>query len=312
MKRVGFIVLGLCTFGLLIAVGCKGGAMKSGETLAIVNGEKITQGDIDMMLETLPPRARTFYQTPQAKKQILDSMVTNELLYQAAVKRGIDRKPAVEHQVENAKRSVYAKFLLDQVTEERTNDEAVKKKFDTDKDTYGKPEVKASHILVKEEKLAKDIAKRAKKGEDFAKLAEKYSEDPSNKTRGGDLGWFSADRMVPPFSEAAFKLKKGEISEPVKTQFGWHVIKLDDRRESQPFDDVKERVKADLTRTVRTDFINELKSGAKIEITMKEDASAPPPIPGMPGGMPGAPGQAPAPRGAPPAGHPANHDDHKH
>jgi peptidyl-prolyl cis-trans isomerase C len=138
-------------------------------------------------------------------------------------------------------------------------------------------EISARHILVPTEDEAKAALKRVKGGEDFAKVADEVSKDPGSK--GGDLGWFTKDRMVPEFGEAAYKLSKGEISEPVKSQFGWHVIKLEDKRQKPfpSFDDVKTQVAQYVAQKSQSELILKLREAARIERTEAPAAEAPAP-----------------------------------
>lgn len=264
-----------------------GGGQKSGKILAEVNGEKIYESDLSAQLSGLPPQARAYYESPQAKKQILESLVTNEILYQEAKSRGVDKKADVNQRVQSAVRAVYARALLDEVTNERSSDDALRKKFEADKDKFSQEQVKAAHILVKDQATADKVYKEVQKGGDFAKLAAKYSMDPSNKDRGGDLDWFTRDRMVPEFSQAAFALKKGEISKPVKTNFGFHIIKLEDRKTGQDFDEVKDRVKMEVQRSIGTEYVAELRNKAKVEIKMEMPPEQAPDLGAMGGGAGG-------------------------
>ena len=146
--------------------------------------------------------------------------------------------------------------------------EAARKLYDeTAKSLAPEEEVRARHILVEEEAQAKAALERLKKGEDFAKLAAELSKDPGSGKEGGDLGFFTKDRMVAPFAEAAFKLGKGEISEPVKSQFGWHVIKVEDKRTKAlpAFDDVRAEIDSYLLRKGQQDVILALRGSAKVE-----------------------------------------------
>ena len=117
------------------------------------------------------------------------------------------------------------------------------------------------------EDKVKAVITRLKKGEDFAKVAGEVTEDPSGKTNGGDLGYFTKDQMVPEFSEAAFKLESGQISDPIKTQFGWHVIKVEDKRTKQApkFEDVKPQIENFVVRKAQADLVTKLRADAKIE-----------------------------------------------
>ena len=127
----------------------------------------------------------------------------------------------------------------------------------------------ARHILVDNEDDAKKIAARIKGGEDFAKVAAEASKDPGSKAEGGDLGWFTKERMVAPFAEAAFKLNAGQVSDPIKTQFGWHVIKVEEKRVKPvpTFAEMKEQVEQYITRKTQQDLILKLRESAKVERT---------------------------------------------
>ncbi|HEX7967838.1 MAG TPA: peptidylprolyl isomerase, partial [Stellaceae bacterium] len=175
------------------------------------------------------------------------------------------------------------------------------------KEAPPREDVHARHILVGSEDEAKAVIAELKKGGDFAKIAQEKTTDPSGKTSGGDLGYFTKEDMVPEFADAAFKLKPGEITQtPVKTQFGWHVIKVEDRRQAKPptFEQIKPRLANEVSRELVGDKLNELKTAAKIEV-FNLDGSKPggAPPPAAPGALaPGAPTLAPgtAPQPAPP------------
>lgn len=175
------------------------------------------------------------------------------------------------------------KLLLDDYLEGQVRTavtpEAARKLYDdTVKNLKPEDEVRARHILVEGEDEAKAAAERVRKGEDFAKIAGEVSKDPGSKTDGGDLGFFAKERMVPAFAEAAFKLQPGQVSEPVKSQFGWHVIKLEEKR-TKPvpaFDEMKEQVETYLARKAQQDIILSLREKAKIERLDQPPTSAPP------------------------------------
>ena len=156
-------------------------------------------------------------------------------------------------------------------------------------------EVSARHILVENEDEAKKIAADLKKGGDFAAIAKEKSKDPGSKDQGGDLGFFSKDQMVPEFAEAAFKLDKGQISDPVKSQFGWHVIRVDDKRAKQPptFDQVKDQIESFVQRKAQADLIQKLRADAKIEKVGDATPAAKPNA--APAAKPDAPADAKAP-----------------
>jgi foldase protein PrsA len=145
-------------------------------------------------------------------------------------------------------------------------------------DNY-KPKIRASHILVKDEKTAKEIKAKLDKGEDFAKLAKKYSQDPGSAANGGDLGWFGPGKMVKEFEDAAYKLKVGQVSDPVKTDYGYHIIKVTDKEEKKPFNEMKEEIEFQVKRskldpTKVQSKVEKLVKDAKVEIEDKDLQSA--------------------------------------
>ena len=186
---------------------------------------------------------------------------------------------------------------LNQVAKTALTDEALKKTYD-DAAKAQKPEteIHARHILVATDADAQAVIKRLKAGEDFAKVAKEVSKDTSSD--GGDLGWFTKDKMVPEFAEAAFKLEPGTMSDPVKSPFGWHVIEVEGKREKTfpAYDEVKDQVSRYVVQKAQSELVTELRKTAKIDRAEPEvDPNAPPPdaAPGAP--APGAPPAAPAP-----------------
>ena len=150
----------------------------------------------------------------------------------------------------------------------KITDSNVKGFFDKNKSRYSQDEVHAQHVLLKEESEAKEVYEKAKKGDDFETLAKKYSKDPSAAQNGGDLGFFTRARMVPQFADKAFSMTKGDISEPVKSPFGWHVIKMIEKREGKPvkFDEIKDQVKSDYQNETINELIASLKKSNKVVV----------------------------------------------
>jgi len=183
--------------------------------------------------------------------------------------------------------------LLQKAGKEALTDKAMHDVYDEAAKQMGQEqEVHARHILIRaaagDDKASKEaedkikaIIVRLKKGEDFAKVASEATEDPSGKANGGDLGYFSKEQMVPEFSDTAFKLDKGQISEPVKTQFGWHVIKVEDKRVKPvpPFDEVKPQIENYVQRKAQAEMVTSLRASAKIEKMYKPDEPAAPAAP---------------------------------
>jgi peptidyl-prolyl cis-trans isomerase C len=196
-----------------------------------------------------------------------------------AVKKGLDKSPEVIDQIESLRQSVLANaYVQDFIKNSPVTEEALKAEYDRIKATITGTEYKARHILVEKEAEAKDIIAKLKKDPSaFDKLALEKSKDPGSKARGGDLGWFDPSRMVPEFGAAVTKLEKGQFTqEPVKTQFGYHVILLEDSKpiEAPPFEQVKPNLSQQLQQQNLKKQIDDLKAKAKIEI-VGAAASAP-------------------------------------
>ena len=244
--------------------------------VATVNGTPIHQSDLAVAEEEagqLPPMSE------DAKKDYLVQFMADAILItKAAEDKKVSNDETFKRKLEFARKKLLMEALLAQVAKEASTDAAMHKVFD---DAVAKlpaeEEVKASHILIRvpagddkasaaaEDKIKAVIA-RLNKGEDFAKVADEVTEDPSGKGKGGDLGYFTKDQMVPEFANVAFALDKGKISGPVKTQFGWHVIKVTDKREKPKpsFEDVKPQVEQFVARKAQADFVTKLRADAKI------------------------------------------------
>jgi len=196
-------------------------------------------------------------------------LVNRELLYQSAIKDNLEKNKDVAFNLQVSKQEVLINAAMQKLLMLNPITEAdIKKEYDKTVASGGGKEYKAKHILVAEEKEAKEIIELLNKGGDFAKLATEKSTGPSNK-KGGDLGWFPAGQMVPEFSKAIAQMKKGTYSKtPVKTRFGWHIIKLENERTSAPpeFKQVKDRIKVLLQNKVLSAYVAELRKSAKIKV----------------------------------------------
>jgi peptidyl-prolyl cis-trans isomerase C len=252
-------------------------AAQSDPVLAKVNGAEIHQSDLAVaeadIGESLPAEV-----TPDKRREVLLTYLVNvNLLAQAAEKQKAEQEPNFAKRIAFARKKVLVQTLMEQETKKATSDAAIKKFYDE----KAKPEteVHARHILVETEEQAKDIAAQLKKGADFAELAKKVSKDPGSD--GGDLGYITKEQVVPEFGNVAFSLGKGKISDPVKTQFGWHVIKVEDTRERKPppLEAVKGQIKAKLTQDATEAMMQKLRADAKIEMTAEAAPAAPAPAP---------------------------------
>jgi peptidyl-prolyl cis-trans isomerase C len=193
------------------------------------------------------------------------------LVYQEAQKLGLDKQADYLAREELSRRELLtSSYLQDFVKKNPISESETKTAYEEYKKAYGDKEYSARHILVKTEGEAKDIIAQLGKGGDFAKIAKEKSLDPGSKEKGGDLGWFSPASMVKPFSDVAINLQKGSIStNPVQTQFGWHVIKLIDTRTAQPlpYDKVKDGIQKNLQQRNLEKMMAELRTKAKIDIS---------------------------------------------
>jgi peptidyl-prolyl cis-trans isomerase C len=232
-------------------------------------------------------RQKMVEQNPQFKDAVLRQLVQSMVISDLAKAQGFDKKPEIKEQLLFFTDNYLAnEYLKREVAQKVTvSDADVKSYYEDHKEEFRTPEmVKASHILVKvdrsaseeEKKKAKekatDILNKAKSGEDFAKLASELSDDPGSKTKGGDLGFFAKGRMVKPFEDAAFSLKPGEISGLVESQYGFHIIKVEEKKEPslEPFDKVQEQIRQKLIqesiKTKITEFIDKAMKDSKTEI----------------------------------------------
>lgn len=257
---------------------------QSDPVLAKVDGIEIKASDLKAAEEDigaqLPPMA------PEAKQDYLITYLSDMILVsRAAEAQKLGDTPEFKRKLDNARVKLLMEALLQKEANAAVTDEAMKKVYaEATKDVGNEQEVSARHILVENEDEAKKIVAALKAGGDFAALAKEKSKDPGSKDQGGDLGFFAKDQMVPEFAEAAFKLDKGQISDPVKSQFGWHVIRVDDKRNKQPpaFDQVKSQIETYVQRKAQADLVQKLRTEAKIEKIGGDKPAAAPAAPADP------------------------------
>jgi peptidyl-prolyl cis-trans isomerase C len=237
----------------------------SGPVVATVNGSSITQGALDVYANQRKSKGAG---DDASQETILDELIALELMRQEADNKGLTATPKVAATLNQLQRSTLAGAAINDYMENNpVSDEDAQKLYDEKIGTAGK-EYKARHILVETEEEANTVVSLLDGGQDFSELAKEKSTGPSGPS-GGELGWFGAGQMVKPFSDATAAMEKGSYTKtPVKTQFGWHVIMLDDTRESTPppFDDVKDRIKMMLTNQNLQAHIETIKESASIEI----------------------------------------------
>jgi peptidyl-prolyl cis-trans isomerase C len=283
LKKSGMFLAGAASVLALGACSPALDAPSKGPVAATVNGKPITQRTVDLLMKQNAATGRP--DTPESRKAMIDQIAFQMVVAEEAVKKGLDKTPEVAEQIEAIKQSVLANaYVQDLIKNAPVSDEAVKAEYDRIKATITGNEYKARHILVEKEAEARDIIARLKKDpSQFAKLATEKSKDPGSKAQGGDLGWVDPKRMVPEFSAALTKLEKGKFTqEPVKTQFGYHVIALEDVKpiEAPPLAEVKGPLVQQLQQQNVKKQLDELK--AKVKVEMVGAAAPAPAVPAAP------------------------------
>ncbi len=260
----------------------------TGKVMARINGAPLYDENLKVVQSTLPQ--------PMPEQRLIERMIELRLLADAARQEGLQNSTKTQAQIQNAIDNQLANdYLSHYLSQMKVTDDDLKP--DYDQFVKGFPqttEFKAAHILVKTEDEAKAIIKQLDGDADFAKLAEEKSIDPGSAKQGGELGWFSPDQMVPEFAGAVEKMKKGEISQtPVKSQFGWHVIKLEDTRIAPPptFAQLKQQLETQYRRAAIEKLVKDLRAKATVDITPLPAAPAPAPAASIPAA---APAEAPA------------------
>ncbi len=264
--------LGLIAVALLAVLPASPALSQADPVVAKVNGMEIRESDLAMAEEDMGQNPQTQALTGDARRDYLVSYMADVML---AAKAAEGKKVADQKEFKSRLAFIRNKLLMETLLQQEgkaaLTDAATKKVYDDAVKQMGaEQEVRARHILVPTEDEAKTVLAEIKKGTDFAdfaELAKQKSKDPGAAAEGGDLGYFAKEQMVPEFAETAFKMDKGQVSDPVKTQFGWHIIKVEDKR-TKPvpeFDKVKEQVETYVVRKAQSDYIHKLQEGAKIE-----------------------------------------------
>jgi len=237
------------------------------QNLAIVNGKPVPKSRLDVLAAQLAKSGRPVGEEMQG--QLKDEVIAREVFMQEAQKRGLDATDDFKTQMELARQTLLIRELFaDYQKKNPVSDAEIKAEYDKFVASNGGKEYHARHILVEKEDEAKAIIASLKKGGKFEEIAKKQSKDPGSGANGGDLDWANASSYVPEFSQALTKLKKGETTMvPVKSQFGWHVIRLDDVRDAQlpKLDDVKPQIAQQLQQQKLAKFQEDLRGKAKVE-----------------------------------------------
>lgn len=290
----GCILLGLLFVCLPGAHAQQTQTIPDDQVLAKIGSKTVTEGDLKQMANAVPEKFRYYYQTPEGRKQTLDYIVNIYALAAEAEKEGLDKSPDAQKLLVFTRNDLLARLMLDKMTKSvpAPTEADAKKYFEQNKAEFSTPEsIRLHHVLVENEKEAKDVLARLKKGEKFADIASQVSICPS-KAKGGDLDWMSKGSLVPEIEEVAFKMKKGQIEGPVKSKFGYHILYLEDSKpaEEASFDQVKdyilEQIKYQKQQEQYEKVADSLRKKMNVQILLPEDPAKPPTA--MPGAGPGA------------------------
>lgn len=259
MKQVLLTALAAATIGIAVPAAA--------QNVAIVNGKPVPTARVDMLASQLAKSGRPV--PAEMQGQLKDEVIAREVFMQEAQKRGLDATDDFRAQIELARQTILIRELFaDYQKKNPVTDAEIKAEYDKFTAANGGKEYKARHILVEKEDEAKAIIASLKKGGKFEDIAKKQSKDPGSGANGGDLDWAAANSYVPEFSQAMVKLNKGQTTDvPVKSQFGWHIIRVDDVREAQmpKFDEVKPQIAQQLQQQKLAAFQDGLRKNAKVE-----------------------------------------------
>lgn len=249
--------------GLAVAVSAHG----QNNVVARVNGVAIPQAHLELLVKNLVSQGRT--DSPEMREALKQQMINRELMIQEAARRGLEKQSEIAARLIFARQDVLSTAYVQETFKTHpVTDEALRKEYERIKAQLGAREFKARHILVAKEDEAKEIIALIRKGGNFEKLAAERSNDPGSKVNGGDLDWGPPGRYVKPFADALLKLKKGQVTDaPVQTQFGWHVIRVDDERATKvpSFDEAKPQLQQIMRQQMVQKIVADLRAKAKIE-----------------------------------------------
>ena len=277
--------------GLGATLAFSGAAQADPKVLAKVDGAPITEDDVGDAMLDIGPGLPQKLDAAGRQKYVLDYLIDMKLVAKKAMADKLDSGSVFTRRLAYYHDKLAMESILTDVATKAATDEAERKAYDeAAKAQPPQPEVHARHILLPSEDEAKKALERVKKGEDFAKVATELSKDPGGE--GGDLGWFTKDKMVPEFADAAFKMEPGQVSDPVKSQFGWHVIKVEEKRMKTfpPFEQIKDQAARYVAQKAQSDLITKLREGVKID---RMEAEAKPIDPAAPADSKPADPQAP-------------------
>lgn len=270
MKRVCVIIIVLA-FAAAQVIGCAKKESPDDKVLARVSNRTITLKDFKAKMAKMPPYYKNIVE--KNKKRYLDEIIMQMLLYEEAIRNGVDKDSEVKEILNEAKKKiVVAKLIKNEVENKiKVSEDELRSFYEAHKDEFKTPPMwRASHILVADEKIAKEIRDEVVKGGNFEELAKAHSMD-ATASRGGDIGYFRTGQLVPEFEKVCLRLNVGEVSDVVHTQFGYHIIKLTDKKESatESYEKAKKAIESELKRKKRSELFDRLVSNLKEKYGVK-------------------------------------------
>lgn len=249
--------------------------MSENKVLAVVQGKEITEQVVLKFLNDLGPQMAMQFQSPEGMKRVVDELVNQEIIYLDAQEKEMDKEEEYIKELDRLKEGLMKQFAVNKLLKDiKVTEDEVEQYYNDNKERFKKPEsIMASHILVEDEEQANNIVKEIKEGLSFEDAALKYSTCPS-KQQGGNLGEFGRGQMVPEFDKAAFEMEVGPISDPIKTDFGYHIIKVSNKNDSSTssFEEVKDQLTQQLLGVKQQEFYlektNELKEKYDVKMNM--------------------------------------------
>ena len=254
------------------------------DEIANVGGVSISTEIFEKRMDRLMQEGQGDFNSYEGKKELLDLLIAREVLNQVGRQRGLDKTKSLKDRIEEMTTELVINEVVNSIILEKANEDGMKAYYSKNQADFG--EVSANHILIKTESEAKEVKKKLDAGAEFGVLAKEVSIDPASAARGGDLGFFTKDRMVKPFSDAVFAMKKGETSGPVKSPFGYHIIQMKESRAPGKYETLTPAQLQNLRGTIINVEIDKLKEKAKVtvhdEVLRKASVTPPPQMPGAP------------------------------
>ena len=246
----------------------------SGPVVFTVDGISVTENMVDAITRRIPPDQLAQMKSQGQYERFLQRMALGQVLYHKAVEQELYKKTEVQDALAMSDRETLATEMLTSIGEASVTDEAVQKMYEERAVQFARPQVNARHILVKDQALAQTLSTQLREGADFAALASEHSTDPGSGKRGGDLGWFDESKMIKPFADVAFSAKVNEISDPVETRFGFHVIEVLERREKTPLEEVRPNLEQEIKQKSVETYMSDIQASLKFEMANSPKAKA--------------------------------------